>query len=272
MTEIGFDSQDQIKHAYIIASDPATAFANAEKIAMAAVCRGNGRFPCGKCTACEKVRKNVHPDVKIIERLLDDKGKQKRELTVGQIREVSADAVILSNESRHKVYIFKDSECMNTEAQNAALKLLEEPPQGVILILCTSNPSVLLPTVRSRCAELNFASVPAERTERRETEETVMKYLSLAAGNDALALWKWCEANNEISVSEMTDFTVSAAEMITDILCGRKKNPGLSAERLMELERLMEKCTVYLGVNTNVKQLFGLIGTDTIPMPGMQKK
>ncbi|MDO5444611.1 MAG: hypothetical protein Q4F31_03205 [Eubacteriales bacterium] len=263
MTGIAFDNADQIRHAYIIASaDIETSTEAAEKIAMAAVCKGSGKLPCGVCSACAKVKKGTHPDVKIIERLADDKGKQKREITVAQVREVSADAIVLPNESRYKVYIFREADCMNTEAQNAALKLLEEPPKGVILLLCVTNPSALLTTVRSRCVELNLYG---EKYRDSSYVSLASEYLNLAAKGSAFDLWKWCERNNTLSVSEMAEFALCSAEMITDMLCGRKDAGGISAEKLMELEHLMEKCLGYLEVNVGVKQLFGLIGVDTMP-------
>lgn len=263
MTGISFDNADQIRHAYIISSeDIETSVEAAKRIAMAAVCRGSGKLPCGICSACEKVKNGTHPDVKTIGRLTDDKGKQKREITVAQIREVSADAIVLPNESRCKAYIFREADCMNTEAQNAALKLLEEPPKGVILLLCVTNPSALLTTVRSRCIEL---SLFGEKRHDSDFEGLASEYLRLAANENAFELWKWCEKNNTLSVSEMADFTQRTAEMITDVLCGRREAGGMSTERLMNLVRLMEKCSEYLEVNVGVKQLFGLIGVETMP-------
>lgn len=267
MTGITFDSADQIRHAYIISSaDIDTSAEAAEKIAMAAVCRGSGKLPCGICSACAKVRKGIHPDVKTVERLADDKGKLKREITVAQIREVSADAIVFPNESRYKIYIFREADCMNTEAQNAALKLLEEPPKGVILLLCVTNPSALLATVRSRCIELNLYG---EKNRDGNFENLASEYLDLAAKGNAFELWKWCERNNTLSVPEMSQFALCTAEMITDMLCGRKE-ARMSAEKLMNLERLMEKCLRYLEVNVGVKQLFGLIGVETLP-PAISK-
>lgn len=269
MTDVAFDNADQIRHAYIISSaDIETSAEAAEKIAMAAVCRGSGSLPCGICSACAKVKKGTHPDVKTVERLADDKGKLKREITVAQIREVSADAVVLPNESRYKVYIFREADCMNTEAQNAALKLLEEPPKGVILLLCVTNPTALLPTVRSRCIELNLYG---EKSRDSAYESLASEYLRLAAKGNAFELWKWCERNNTLSVSEMAEFSQCAAEMITDMLCGRKEAGEISAEKLMDLERLMEKCLGYLEVNVGVKQLFGLIGVETMPPEESEK-
>ena len=264
-----FDSPDRVGQAYILSSSSAeTAFEAAREIAMAAVCRGSGKIPCGTCIACRKVMKDSHPDVRIIERLKDDKGKTKKFLTVDQIREVSADAVVLPNESSRKVYIFREGDRLNAEAQNAALKLLEEPPNGVTLLLCVTNPAVLLPTVRSRCTELSFR---AEKREASEQDGLAERYLELASAGDPLKLWEWCEENNDLTVAEMTEFARCAAEKLTDMLCGRRDDLGMPPERLLKLEKLMERILTYLSVNTGVKQLFGLLEVGTVPVSGKDR-
>lgn len=87
--------------------------------------------------------------------MTDDKGRPKREIMVDQVQRKAADASILPNEAERKVYVIHEAELMNESAQNAALKLLEEPPAWVVFILCTVNSERLLPTVRSRCTEIS---------------------------------------------------------------------------------------------------------------------
>ena len=67
--------------------------------------------------------------------MTDDKGRPKREIMVDQVRAMAADASILPNEAERKVYVIHEAELMNESAQNAALKLLEEPPAWVVFIL-----------------------------------------------------------------------------------------------------------------------------------------
>lgn len=263
MAELQFPSAESIRHAYIISSpEPQSAFSQALRIAQAAVCRGKAPLPCLHCSACRKVELSAHPDVTVTERLADDKGKQKREILVGQIRQLSVDAAILPNEASRKVYIIRDAETMNEEAQNAALKFLEEPSNDAIILLCVSNPERLLPTVRSRCAILN---VPAEDVLKdAEAAGLAEEYLNKVSANNPFTLWQFCESNNTLSFQEMTDFCLSVANKITDMLCGRSPSSGLTPQQLLAQEKLMEQCIRYLKVNVNVKQVFALLEAASI--------
>ena len=80
-------------------------------------------------------------------------------MTVDPIRAARSDMFIRPNEGKRKIYIIPRGQDMNESAQNALLKILEEPPDyGVFLILST-NAERLLPTIRSRCAELQLGPV-----------------------------------------------------------------------------------------------------------------
>ncbi len=113
-------------------------------ISKAAVCE-NDEKPCGECKACHMADTNSHPDISVIAPL-----DGKKNIAVSQIRELRADAFIKPHMAEHKVYIIDDADTMNEQSQNALLKILEEPPQGVIFILICKNKSALLDTVISR--------------------------------------------------------------------------------------------------------------------------
>lgn len=137
-------------HAYIIWGGNQTERANAsDTLAAAAVCESDAVKPCRMCRHCRKAERGIHPDIAVIDRLPD-----KKEIVVDQIRALREDAVILPNEAEEKVYILRNADSMNPAAQNALLKLLEEPPPRVTIILEAENPSALLATVRSRSVML----------------------------------------------------------------------------------------------------------------------
>ncbi len=106
--------------------------------------------PCD-CISCKKIKKGIHPDVFIIEY-----GGVK-DIKVDQIREEVEDRLYFKPfEGRFKVAIVDEAHRMNLNAQNAFLKTLEEPPRDSVIILITSQPQVLLPTIRSRCQSFEF--------------------------------------------------------------------------------------------------------------------
>lgn len=252
----------QLSHAYILsAASREEALSAAREIAAAALCGGENP-PCGHCRDCRKVAQGIHPDLITVRRLEDDKGKPRQEITVDQIRGMAADAIVLPNEAQRKVYLLPEAETMNLPAQNAALKLLEEPPQGVVFLLCCLNPMQLLPTVRSRCVELSLGG--QEQHAEEEELSLARDYLSLLAGRDRMALLRWGFEQERMDGRRAAAFVNAALEESGEILCGRRADPGLGREALFRLRALLSRCADMLRVNTGVKHIFGLLCT-TLP-------
>lgn len=267
MAQISLGDTARMPHACLIsAPDMATALAEAKRLAAAAVCEGGGKKPCGLCRHCRKAAGNIHPDISTIGRLTDDKGKKKKQISVEQIRALSADACLLPNEAGRKVYIIEDAETMNPSAQNAALKLLEEPPLGALFLLCTVNAMQILPTVRSRCAEFNLGG--AARTGEADKPELALAYIKAVASGDESQLLRWCSQNEGLDNAAALDFAQDVSGLLADMLCGREKTVGLSDGDMMRLCALMEKCRDYLRVNVGVKHIFGLLAVDSIDSSG----
>lgn len=132
-------------------------------IANCLVCRG-GNKPCGVCADCNKAQKNGHPDITETDGI---KGKS-RNFTVDAVREIRDDAFIVPNESDRKIYILKNAQNMNEQAQNAILKILEEPPQYVFFIIVTTSKSTMLETVLSRVQVYSLLSDEGEISEKEE--------------------------------------------------------------------------------------------------------
>jgi len=263
MTELRIKDAERLAHAYIIsAQSQEESLREATVLASAAVCTGFGQHPCGNCRDCRKVQNDIHPDVIQIARLTDDKGRLKKEISVDQIRQMAADAYIRPNEAERKVYVIKEAELMNDAAQNAALKLLEEPPQAVMFLLCTCNAAALLPTVRSRCAEINCGGEKAE--ESGETAKLAKAYLKAVATGDKAQLYKWCAANDGIDGRAAAEFVFCTENLLADMLCGRAPDRGMSRSQLLRLSALMGKCSGYMKVNVGVKHIFGLLAVQSI--------
>lgn len=258
-------AEGRIAHASLICAPTGEqALKKARELAAAAVCSGAGKRPCGVCRDCRKAQANVHPDVITLSRLADDKGKKKQFITVDQIRALSADAVVLPNEAGRKVYIIEEAESMNPAAQNAALKLLEEPPAGVVFLLCTTKPMQLLETVRSRCALIKLAG--EETAELPEEAAALARgYLKAVNTKDPAQILRWCAQNENLETQAMNAFLEALRVLVTDMLCAREKHGRLSRAELMGLCGLADRCAQYLKVNTNVKQVFGLLAVDALP-------
>ena len=120
---------ERVSHAYIVASASEEARREtAQRLAAAMLCESDGERPCGECRHCRKVFAGIHPDVISVAPGVDDKGRKRREILVDQVRFISADAQVMPNEARVKVYVVHDADRMNAAAQNALLKLLEDRP------------------------------------------------------------------------------------------------------------------------------------------------
>lgn len=122
-----------------------------------AVCRGESK-PCGNCVQCRKVESGNHPDIYTAQ--LSGKSEI---VNVDEIRKICNDAYIKSNEADIKVYIIPNADKMQQQAQNAFLKVLEEPPQNILFILCCTSSQQLLGTILSRVIVYNLKS--AENSE-----------------------------------------------------------------------------------------------------------
>jgi len=262
---------EKLSHAYIIAS-PSDKLREelALELAAKALCSGKGVKPCGVCRDCRKVYGGVHPDLTVIRRLYDDNGKQKREILIDQIREMGADAYVIPNEADGKVYIIEDADTMNERAQNAALKIFEEPPANVHFLLCAENPAKLLVTVRSRCVELrrNAEDEPVGD----DTSGMAKEYLNCVRSCSAAELLSWCVRNEASDQKETLEFLTAAKLMLADMLCGKADCGNMSRKQIMDTVRLLDRCAMYLRVNTGIKHIFGLLAVSSLQVSGNGEK
>lgn len=260
----------RMAHAVIISSaDPEAGLRRARALAAAAVCSQGGAEACGRCRDCRKAAADIHPDVITVRRQAED-GNVKKEITVDQVRRMAADAAVRPNEARRKVYIIQEAEAMNVPAQNAALKLLEESPAGAMFLLCTDNPGKLLPTVRSRCAELTLNAAPAQEGE--ESRRLAEEFLRAVAKGDEAALFAWCAKNENLDGASAADFLNAVSALTAELLSGRAPALGLGPAELLPLNDLLARCLRYLRVNVSVKHIFGLLAVDSVPRRGPQER
>ncbi len=149
-----FIAERRIPHAILIEGEQGTGRHKlARFIADAAVCTDTVA-PCGKCRNCLLSIGGNHPDIILVSLLKD-----KKNISVNQVREARSSAYVRAHMGGKKVIIIENAETMNEYAQNALLKVLEEPPKNVIFILITENTSMMLNTIVSRCTVFSL-SVP----------------------------------------------------------------------------------------------------------------
>jgi DNA polymerase-3 subunit delta' len=140
---------DRPAHAYLISGPPHVGKTTlARSLALALNCQAaESARPCGRCRSCQLINAGKHPDVQLIE---PDGARVK----IDQVRALQHDLSLRPVEGRCRVAIFDQFEAATTEAQNALLKTLEEPPDYVVLIVLASDPELLLPTIVSRCQQV----------------------------------------------------------------------------------------------------------------------
>lgn len=121
----------------------------ARMMAAAVLCQQEERAqrPCGQCRNCRLILSDSHPDVIVVGS--EDKAKA---FHVEEIRQIRAEAYIRPNDGEYKIYILKNIHNMTEQAQNALLKIIEEPPKQVIFVMTCNNRARILPTILSRAA------------------------------------------------------------------------------------------------------------------------
>lgn len=173
--------------------------------AQALLCPEKLNEGCGKCSACVRIEKRNHPDVTVVmpEAELVSRGLAgrsdfthvpSRELKVEQVRRLQERLSFRALEGRYKVAIIASAEKLNTQAQNAFLKTLEEPPRDTVLILVAAGVDRLLPTIRSRCSKVHFGPLPERfvaekvKVERKLDDATAELVAVMSGGSLARAM------------------------------------------------------------------------------------
>ena len=143
-------ARGRVPHFFLISGPKGSGRHTLTRLLAAALMCSADNQPCGHCEGCRKVLAGIHPDFITV----DDP--EKKTVPVDLVRQARSDLFIQPNEGRRKIYLFPRAQDMLEPSQNALLKILEEPPAYGAFILITDNAEKLLPTVRSRCTELQL--------------------------------------------------------------------------------------------------------------------
>ena len=142
----------KVSHAYILAGEEGMGRKTlAKAFAMTLLCERSDKEPCMQCHACRQILSGNHPDVIWVT--------HEKPASIGEddIRTQINDTIYIKPySSSYKIYMVDEAEKMTVQAQNALLKTIEEPPSYAVIILMTTNQEVFLPTILSRCIQLNL--------------------------------------------------------------------------------------------------------------------
>lgn len=153
----------RLHHAYLL-SGPAHVGKTtlATQLAQAVNCTA-GDPPCGACGPCVRIGAGAHADVATIEVDPDATEGARTVISIDAVKDIIASAHLRPYEGHTRVYIVQSADRLSQDAANALLKVLEEPPPDVLLLLLTDNPDGVLPTIRSRCQLVELRPLPVAR-------------------------------------------------------------------------------------------------------------
>lgn len=186
---LSFCAEHRIPHALIIEGEKGTGrHTLARLIASAVVCE-NETVPCGECKGCHLADAGTHPDITVTS---PEDGK--KNITVAQIRSLRNEAYVKPHMANGRAFVIDMADTMNEQAQNALLKVLEEPPGNIVFILIAESKAAFLETVISRCVLLS-PSVPETdiavafiKKQTRHDEESIRRALKENGGNIGASL------------------------------------------------------------------------------------
>jgi len=129
----------------------------AKNFAKAINCLEIKNDACDRCISCQKIEKNNHPDVHLLE------NRENTSIKIDEIRLLQKELNLKPYEAKKKIFIIDNAQMLTPEAANSLLKSLEEPPPETIFILITSELKKIFPTILSRCQKITFLPLTKEK-------------------------------------------------------------------------------------------------------------
>lgn len=178
----------RVSHAYLFVGPEGIGKSTVAKaFACALTCPEEPGEGCGECPSCRRIVSGSHPDVHIVE-------PEGQAVKIEQVRDLQEAVAFRPALAPRTVAVLPRAERMTPQAANALLKTLEEPPGETVIVLVSPTPSLLPPTVVSRCELIAFAPIPAEElagilvARRGMSREAASLAAAMASGRVGLAL------------------------------------------------------------------------------------
>lgn len=228
----------------------------ARGLAKIAVCSGeSGKMPCGTCRDCLKADKDIHPDI-----LVYSGGERARSFHVDAVREIRQEAHIRPNEASRKVFILENAQNMTAQAQNALLKIIEEPPSNVVFVLTCENKAALLETVLSRVSVITLDSPRKDddsNGDLKEQSEAILRELLSGSELEVLAAFSAFERDRSGMAGLLRGVRDAAVSIMIEHAAQNKTAERL---RLLKIVAIIDEMESALNQNAS-----GLLLTALLP-------
>lgn len=210
--------------------------------AQACNCHADIGRPCNICVSCKKISGGMHPDMIFL-----GPADNKKMITISQIRDMGSIIASRANEAAFRMVCILHADLMNPQAQNALLKMLEEPPRHTFFILAAEQTAPLLPTILSRCRRIDFQALSDQEIKKilctqYGIDPGTADIISGTAGNDIDQAIRLAGLNKD----DAPDWKILRPWLIKEI-CGFLTAPQhQSAFKSLDLSRLLSARPEYV--------------------------
>ncbi len=253
---------NQLSHAYLFTgSDGIGKKTFGIELVKLLNCLSGSNKPCQKCANCQMIEKNAFPDLLIVKSVNSTSSikneKDSLEIDIAQARDAQKFLSYKSYFGLYKAVIIDNAERMNQEAQSCFLKTLEEPKGKTLLILISSKPDILLPTIFSRCQILKFSKPKdlPENSEKANKQKEILKDLLGVINSDFAEKFKYVKSL-DFDKQDPREILEILQRYLRELLFNevKIKNSGTSATKKYSVQKI--KDIINLTEDINNKLLF----------------
>jgi DNA polymerase III subunit delta' len=250
-------AQQRLGHAYLLAGREGLGkLALALAFTRLALCENAvDASPCGSCRSCILLDSGNHPDF-----IRVTPEEDKKSIGIDQIRALIDFYTLKSHYGRQKVAVLHPAELMTTNAANALLKLLEEPPPGALFLLVTHRPGHLPATVLSRCQRIALAApdwpatlawLDAQRAQRADLADARTRSLSGAP----LTLLGQLESADASIHDRVIEILTGLANRSLGVLEASRRLAGDEARSTIEAIELIVRAVALIGAGEQPRHI-----------------